>query len=178
MSKKIARYLFCVCKYMVKLQRSSPKLILVRQNRINVASFLKRYFIFTLDFIFLMFSHRQTFYMALPVLSHSYIMSKNLAFPERIYICLVDLRGNKSETCHTNETRMRHFLVPNGNDHARRVIESILNQYLFFLHQLLILKEPSWQNHKIRENVSIQHNFGWSNSAGFALGLQFELFFL
>ena len=120
----------------------------------------------------------QTFYMALPVLTHSYIMSKNLAFPERIYICLVDLRGNKSETCHTNETRMRHFLVPNGNDHARRVIESILNQYLFFLHQLLILKEPSWQNHKIRENVSIQHNFGWFNSAGFALDLQFELLFL
>ena len=58
--------------------------------------------------------------------THSYIMSKNLAFPERIYICLVDLRGNKSETCHTNETRMRHFLVPNGNDHAR-AIESILN---------------------------------------------------
>ena len=113
---------------MVKLQSSKPKLIWVRQNRIN-ASFLKRYFIFTLDFIFLMFSHR----LSMPVLSHSYIMSKNLAFPERIYICLVDLRGNKSETCHTNETRMRHFLVPNGNDHARRAIESILNKVSFFL---------------------------------------------
>ena len=139
MSKKIARYLFCECKYMVKLQSSSPKLISVRQNRINVSflntSFLFKY-IYTLDFIFLMFSHRQTFYMALPVLSHSYIMSKNLAFPERIYICLVDLRGNKSETCHTNETRMRHFLVPNGNDHARRAIESILNKVSFYTSYL------------------------------------------
>ena len=131
MSKKIARYLFCEYKYMVKLQNSSPKLISVRQNRINV-SFLNTSYFFQIHlysgFYFLMFSHR----LSMPVLSHSYIMSKNLAFPERIYICLVDLRGNKSETCHTNETRMRHFLVPNGNDHARRVIESILNQYLSF----------------------------------------------
>ena len=135
MSKKIARYLFCECKYMVKLQSSSPKLISVRQNRIN-ASFLKTTSYFFQIYIYSGFYFfdvlPQTFYMALPVLSHSYIMSKNLAFPERIYICLVDLRGNKSETCHTNETRMRHFLVPNGNDHARRAIESILNQYLSF----------------------------------------------
>ena len=136
MSKKIARYLFCECKYMVKLQSSSPKLISVRQNRINVSflntSFLFKY-IYTLDFIFLMFSHRLS---TLPACTHSYIMSKNLAFPERIYICLVDLRGNKSETCHTNETRMRHFLVPNGNDHARRAIESILNKVSFYTSYL------------------------------------------
>ena len=150
---------------MVKLQRSSPKLISVKQNTslLNTLYFFR--YIYSRFYFFDVLP--QTFYMALPVLSHSYIMSKNLAFPERIYICLVDLRGNKSETCHTNETRMRHFLVPNGNDHARRAIESILNKVSFLsTTQLLILKEPSWQNHKIRENVSIQHNFGWSNSAG------------
>ena len=137
MSKKIARYLFCECKYMVKLQSTRAAVpIDLGQTKQDKCKF-SEYFIFIQIHLYSGFYFfdvlPQTFYMALPVLTHSYIMSKNLAFPERIYICLVDLRGNKSETCHTNETRMRHFLVPNGNDHARRAIESILNQYLFFL---------------------------------------------